>query len=194
MSDHAQGGNDTFTGGGPFPPPALPGVGSNVDNFFYGDAGGNISGHSHGGDDSFTASNFLGHNHFYGDGGGDMSGHASGGNDTFTVSSPNNLFNIFYGDAGSNMSDHAQGGNDTFNDSVVNEPSGRSASAARSTAMLVGICPTMLTAVTITSPQRACTETISSMVMPEVPWGTRQLAEMIPMSAATPLTISASPW
>jgi hypothetical protein len=110
MSGHIEGGNDTFTGGN-----------NNSVNTFYGDAGGNMSDHSKGGNDSFMelAQPFGGvTNTFYGDAGGNISGSAQGGNDTFTASgstatgSSSNFVSIFYGDAGGDMSDFAHGGDD----------------------------------------------------------------------------------
>jgi hypothetical protein len=78
---------------------------------FYGDAGGNMSGHAEGGDDRFTGSGgAIMSKTFYGDAGGDISGFAKGGNDTFINEGGSTV--SFYGDAGATMSGHAQGGND----------------------------------------------------------------------------------
>ena len=54
-------------------------------NTFYGDAGGNMSGHAQGGDDTFTGAdgNFSVDNHFDGDA-KSISEFAKGGNDTLT--------------------------------------------------------------------------------------------------------------
>ncbi len=110
-------------------------------NTFYGDAGGDMTGHSKGGNDTFNGALFA-TQVFYGDAGGNMSGHAEGGDDRFTGSGgaisvrrpsmamPAVTFSgfakggndtfineggstvSFYGDAGATMSGHAQGGND----------------------------------------------------------------------------------
>jgi hypothetical protein len=78
---------------------------------FYGDAGGNISGHAEGGDDNFTGSGGpIMSKTFYGDAGGDISGFAKGGNDTFTNEGGSAV--SFYGDAGATMSGHTRGGDD----------------------------------------------------------------------------------
>ncbi|MGY3459213.1 hypothetical protein ACVWW5_004663 [Bradyrhizobium sp. LM3.4] len=96
------GGDDTFTVSG-----------LNPFSFFYGDAGGDMSDHTRGGDDAFTTSGFAADfvSTFYGDAGGNMFGHAAGGNDAFTAGGGRNTF---FGDASGTMSDDAQGGSDTF--------------------------------------------------------------------------------
>jgi hypothetical protein len=89
MSDFAKGGNDRFTSEG------------SLDNFFYGDAGGDMSGHAQGGNDIFTG-NLLSGNTFYGDAGGTMSGQARGGDDLMVLpdsSGPFSSTNLAYGDA-----------------------------------------------------------------------------------------------
>lgn len=119
MSDHSKGGNDTFTVVGNAPPGGLI-------NTFYGDAGGNMSGHVHGGDDSFIASGTNGSfpSIFYGDAGGDMSDFAHGGDDVAVLPTVNGLpnpppqignqtTNEATGDA-LTMSSHAVGGDDTL--------------------------------------------------------------------------------
>src|SRR5215813_10499301 len=87
-------------------------------NLFIGDAGINISGFAHGGDDSFTLAepfSFVGFTNFcYGDAWGDITGFGSGGNDTFNVSTQSG-HNTLFGDAGGNISGFAAGGNDAFN-------------------------------------------------------------------------------
>lgn len=89
----------------------------NPSNVFYGDAGGNMSDHAQGGNDSFNDSsifNFrIGGSTFYGDAGGDMSDDAHGGNDTFATTGLHNNY-VFYGDAGGNMGDQTVGGDDTY--------------------------------------------------------------------------------
>ena len=107
-------------------------------NTFYGDAGGNMSDHSKGGNDAFTAADFS--NIFYGDAGGNMSDHSEGGNDTFTAGELFLRGNTFYGDAGGNMSDHSKGGNDTFTAVVVDQV------ATPSTVTRAATCPAMLKA------------------------------------------------
>jgi hypothetical protein len=112
MSDYATGGNDTMTVSGP-----------NAFNFFFGDAGGDMSGSAHGGNDTFaTISSSVDYeNTFYGDAGGNMTGDATGGNDSFTAGGGQNTF---YGDAGGTMSGFAQGGNDTFKGGAPAGPHG----------------------------------------------------------------------
>jgi hypothetical protein len=87
-------------------------MGDTDKNTFYGDAGGNMSDHSVGGNDTFTYQSELPaiQNTFYGDAGGTMSDHTQGGNDTFT-GGPG--VNLAYGDALA-MSGNAHGGDDTL--------------------------------------------------------------------------------
>ena len=101
MFDHSKGGNDTFTETAPRPTPftvtrlAAFSISLRVatiplrraaqsTNTAYGDAGGDMSDHGKGGNDTFTGAG-LSVNTFYGDAGGNMSGHAQGGNDQFQV-------------------------------------------------------------------------------------------------------------
>ena len=129
MSGHSKGGNDTFQGGSL--PPTLSSVtpaatcpamrraattatraGPTPSNTFYGDAGGDMSDHSKGGNDTFTGA-FFSTSTFFGDAGGNMSGHAKGGDDRYTLGGeiPSKTL---YGDAGGDLSGFAKGGNDTF--------------------------------------------------------------------------------
>ena len=110
MFDFSRGGNDTFT------------QGTASDATFYGDAGGNMSGHAQGGDDTFTGGDvdFVVEEHFDGDA-KSMSESAKGGNDTLTGANQNlgpsagfgPVTNILFGDA-EFMSGSAKGGDDTL--------------------------------------------------------------------------------
>jgi hypothetical protein len=99
MSGQTAGGNDTATD-------------SSGEGFvtFYGDAGGNMSGHAHGGNDSLQTG-LEDSVVFYGDAGGNLGDHAVGGDDAMNVASAGLV--VAYGDAMS-MSGHAHGGNDTL--------------------------------------------------------------------------------
>ena len=88
LTDHQWGTDDILTG-----------VASSS-NTFYGDAGGNMSDHSKGGDDTFTGGVFRADNLFYGDAGGNMSDHSKGGNDAFTGGSSLALDRLRDSDAG----------------------------------------------------------------------------------------------
>ena len=121
MSGHAQGGNDTFKASG------STGEGS-VNNFvsiFYGDAGGNMSGHAHGGDDVAVLLDIVdiagfGSQSVKEEANGDaltMSDHAVGGNDILTGGNNSGsgfVLNSLAGDAGTSMSGSAHGGNDVL--------------------------------------------------------------------------------
>jgi hypothetical protein len=111
MSGDAKGGNDTATNDESFYSASIT---------FYGDAGGNMSGHAKGGDDILTGSshNFLDapiSNTAFGDA-QSMSGFAKGGDDTLVGGDclgPGSVSNILFGDA-SSLSGFAEGGDDTL--------------------------------------------------------------------------------
>jgi hypothetical protein len=117
MSNHSQGGDDTFTGD-----TSLGGGLQNSVNIFYGDAGADMTDRSSGGNDTLSVAVTNGvFNTFYGDAGGNMSGHTHGGNDSFKVSGPFTVsafnqgtafVNTFFGDAHGGLSGFAHGGND----------------------------------------------------------------------------------
>ena len=102
MSDHAEGGNDTFI---------FSGSSSLSGNLFYGDAGGTMSGDARGGNDTIIAGSGspLVSSILVGDA-ETMSDDAQGGNDTLVSGSGNDQM---WGDARV-ISGNAQGGNDTF--------------------------------------------------------------------------------
>jgi Ca2+-binding RTX toxin-like protein len=108
MFDNAIGGNDTLHAD------ATNSIYSEID--LYGDAGGNMSGDTKGGNDSLTAlTGSRAFDVFGGDAGGSMTDNAHGGNDTLDVTQ-GNIFGAaeLAGDAVGSMSDNAVGGNDNL--------------------------------------------------------------------------------